>query len=78
MLLSKANVLICFMLQGFVIDEEVAVRESKLRDDLKADVEFQIKDGAMVEVSQYNPPFTLPFTRRNEIALEVEWRKAIS
>ncbi|GAB2227119.1 hypothetical protein Droror1_Dr00008928 [Drosera rotundifolia] len=63
---------------GFVTDGEVAVRELKLRDDLKADAEFQIKGGAMVEVSQYNPPFTLPFTRRNEIALEVEWRKAIS
>jgi hypothetical protein len=57
---------------GFVTDDEVTRRESKLRDALKNDPEFQVKEGASVEVAQYNPPFTLPFTRRNEIALEVE------
>lgn len=60
---------------GYVTDEEVKQRESKLRDALKNDVEFQVKTGAVVEVAQYNPPFTLPFTRRNEIALEVERRE---
>ncbi|KAG5583106.1 hypothetical protein H5410_053733 [Solanum commersonii] len=57
---------------GFVNDEEVKARESRLRTALKGDAEFQVKDGALVEVAQYNPPFTLPFTRRNEISLEVE------
>ncbi|KAL5721269.1 hypothetical protein ACHQM5_013849 [Ranunculus cassubicifolius] len=57
---------------GYVTDEEVKRRESKLRDDMRGDAEFQVKQGALVEVAQYNPPFTLPFTRRNEIALEVE------
>ncbi|KAK9291128.1 hypothetical protein L1049_009315 [Liquidambar formosana] len=57
---------------GYVTDEEVKRRESKLRDDIRNDKQFQVKEGASVEVSQYNPPFTLPFTRRNEIALEVE------
>lgn len=56
---------------GFVTDEEVKRRESQLRDALKNDTQFQVKDDASVEVAQYNPPFTLPFTRRNEIALEV-------
>lgn len=60
---------------GYVTDEEVKQRESKLRDALKNDKEFQVKEGAVVEVAQYNPPFTLPFTRRNEIALEVERRQ---
>ncbi|KAF8044118.1 hypothetical protein BT93_A2181 [Corymbia citriodora subsp. variegata] len=57
---------------GFVTDEEVTQRELKLRDALKSDGEFRVKEGASVEVAQYNPPFTLPFTRRNEVVLEVE------
>lgn len=57
---------------GFVTDEEVQQREAALRNALKNDSRFQVKIDAPVEVAQYNPPFTLPFTRRNEIALEVE------
>lgn len=57
---------------GYVTDEEVKQRESRLRAALKNDREFQVKVGAAIEIAQYNPPFTLPFTRRNEIALEVE------
>ncbi|OIS96188.1 PREDICTED: heme-binding-like protein At3g10130, chloroplastic [Nicotiana attenuata] len=57
---------------GFVTDEEVKARESRLRAALKGDAVFWVKDGASIEVAQYNPPFTLPFTRRNEISLEVE------
>lgn len=60
---------------GNVTDEEVKRRQLKLRDALKNDEEFQVKEGALVEVAQYNPPFTLPFTRRNEVALEVERRQ---
>ncbi|CAI9097732.1 OLC1v1034207C2 [Oldenlandia corymbosa var. corymbosa] len=57
---------------GFVSDDEVERRESKLRDALKSETDYRVKQDASVEVAQYNPPFTLPFTRRNEIALEVE------
>lgn len=60
---------------GFVTDDEVKSRESSLRSALKNDNQFQVKGGASVEVAQYNPPFTLPFTRRNEIALEVERKR---
>ncbi|KAJ1381173.1 SOUL heme-binding protein [Sesbania bispinosa] len=59
---------------GFVNDEEVNQRELKLREALKSDRQFKIKEGTSVEIAQYNPPFTLPFQRRNEIALEVEWK----
>ncbi|KAI3966124.1 hypothetical protein MKW92_019965 [Papaver armeniacum] len=57
---------------GFVIVQDVIKRESKLRNALKSNTEFRVKDDAVVEVAQYNPPFTLPFARRNEIALELE------
>ncbi|KAL2345232.1 hypothetical protein Fmac_006517 [Flemingia macrophylla] len=57
---------------GFVNDEEVKQRELKLREALKSDSQFKTKEGTSVDVAQYNPPFTLPFQRRNEIALEVE------
>ncbi|XP_042014774.1 heme-binding-like protein At3g10130, chloroplastic [Salvia splendens] len=57
---------------GFVTDDEVARRESRLWELLKKDQEYRVKDGASVEVAQYNPPFALLFNRRNEIALEVE------
>ncbi|KAL6141750.1 hypothetical protein ACLB2K_060037 [Fragaria x ananassa] len=57
---------------GFVTDEVIKQRESKLREALENDRQFQVKEGTGVEVAQYNPPFTLPFQRRNEISLEVE------
>ncbi|CAN6238311.1 unnamed protein product [Urochloa humidicola] len=57
---------------GLVTDDDISQRESKLRASLKKDTKFRVKDDSVVEVAQYNPPFTLPFTRRNEIALEVE------
>lgn len=91
---------------GLVTDDDISQRESKLRESLRKDTEFKVKDDSVVEVAQvkflkclrfmsctftqrfleecyqclilgflnlqYNPPFTLPFTRRNEIALEVE------
>ncbi|XP_039683620.1 heme-binding-like protein At3g10130, chloroplastic isoform X1 [Medicago truncatula] len=59
---------------GFVNDEEVKRRELKLREALKNDGQFKIKEGTSIEIAQYNPPFALPFQRRNEIALEVEWK----
>ncbi|KAL8141042.1 hypothetical protein V2J09_007063 [Rumex salicifolius] len=37
---------------GFVTDEEVTRRESTLRAALKSDIEFQVKNGAQVEVAQ--------------------------
>lgn len=37
---------------GFVTDEEVKRRESKLREALENDREFQIKEGASVEIAQ--------------------------
>lgn len=37
---------------GFVTNEEVKKRESKLREALKNDGQFQVKEGTSVEVAQ--------------------------
>lgn len=39
-------------LSGFVTDEDVRRRESRLREDLKRETDFQVKVGASVEVAQ--------------------------
>lgn len=41
---------------GFVTDEEVKRRELKLQDALKDDKQFQVKEGASVEVAQVVDP----------------------
>ncbi|KFK38401.1 hypothetical protein AALP_AA3G108200 [Arabis alpina] len=57
---------------GYVTDEEIERREQELKRALQNDWKFRVRDGVSVEVAQYNPPFTLPFTRRNEVSFEVE------
>ncbi|KAG8059065.1 hypothetical protein GUJ93_ZPchr0002g24451 [Zizania palustris] len=57
---------------GLVTDDDISQRESRLREALQKDTQFQVKNDSMMEIAQYNPPFTLPFSRRNEIALEVK------
>lgn len=57
---------------GWVTDEVVKEKEKSLREALTGESEFKVKEGTTVEVAQFNPPFTLPFARRNEVSLEVE------
>eukprot|EP00850_Spirogloea_muscicola_P006740 SM000032S12124 [mRNA] locus=s32:610112:612330:+ [translate_table: standard] len=73
--MSSLPVACNFLPIGFVTDEEVERRTARLRAFLARDG-VAVKDGARAQVSQYNPPFTLPFMRRNEVALQVEWTGA--
>ncbi|KAM0881167.1 hypothetical protein ACQ4PT_033117 [Festuca glaucescens] len=73
---SKIIAVVAF--PGLVTDDDISQRESRLREVLQKDTQYRVKENSVVEVAQYNPPFTLPFTRRNEVALEVEWLGGIS
>jgi hypothetical protein len=60
---------------GFVTDGEVARQKDTLLQALEMDgVELDVAHGAVVPhvVFQYNPPYTLPMLRRNEIAMQVK------
>jgi hypothetical protein len=60
---------------GFATDGEVARQKDTLLSALDMDgVELDVAHGAVVPyaVLQYNPPYTLPILRRNEIALPVK------
>jgi len=59
---------------GFVTDGEVARQKDALLTRLANDgVELDVDHGALVPhvVLQYNPPYTIPIVRRNEIAVPV-------
>jgi len=59
---------------GFVTDGEVARQKDTLLQALETDgIELDVAHGAIVPhiVFQYNPPYTLPMVRRNEIGVPV-------
>eukprot|EP00536_Pseudo-nitzschia_multiseries_P008357 jgi/Psemu1/257155/estExt_Genewise1Plus.C_2110006 len=59
---------------GFATDGEVARQKDALLQALETDgVELDVAHGAVVPhvVFQYNPPYTLPMVRRNEIGVPV-------
>lgn len=79
--------LACLQFPGFVTDGEVQRQKDKLLAQLDLDgVEIDVDHGSVVPhmIFQYNPPYTIPILRRNEIAIplrkekvvesEVEWK----
>jgi len=55
---------------GWATDRKVAQKETELMAKLQ---EHGIKTAGLPVLNQYNPPWTAPFLRRNEIAVTVEW-----
>jgi glycosyltransferase involved in cell wall biosynthesis len=58
---------------GFATDGEIARQREKLLSQLKADGVQLIVDSTTdaFSVFQYDPPYTLPWLRRNELAIPV-------
>lgn len=59
---------------GFCTDGEIARQKDTMLQALEMDgIELDVAHGAVVPhvVFQYNPPYTLPIVRRNEIAIPV-------
>jgi SOUL heme-binding protein len=55
---------------GFATDGEVTRQRAMLEDALLAD--GVLYDNLSFKVFQYNPPQTLPWLRRNEVALRID------
>ncbi|KAL2610743.1 hypothetical protein R1flu_029316 [Riccia fluitans] len=58
---------------GYVTDNLVKQKEGELRRALQKDGLVRVKDSVQPEIAQYNPPFTPPFMRRNELSVEVKY-----
>jgi len=64
---------------GFVTEGEVARQKDALLSQLEMDgMEIDVPHGAVVPhvIFQYNPPYTIPMVRRNEIAVPVREAEA--
>jgi hypothetical protein len=61
---------------GLVTEGEISRQKAKLEDALIA--AGMIYDSASFKVLQYNPPYTLPWVRRNEICVNVNYTPASS
>lgn len=65
---KKASKFAVLRFSGLISKEKARMKEQELRTILKEN-RLEAKGGAIL--MRYNPPWTIPFMRRNEIALEL-------
>ena len=62
------------MFGGYSSKAVVERKKAQLLEGLEKDDEYEIADGGLVILAQYNDPFTPPWKRRNEVAVSVAAR----
>jgi hypothetical protein len=68
---KRASKFAVIRFSGFASKGKVKGYEARLRQVLK---EENIRPRGKAILMRYNPPWTLPFMRRNEVALEIVWK----
>ncbi len=56
---------------GRLIDSNIDPMKANLLQAVNQSSRYKIKKGASVQYAGYNPPWTIPFFRRNEVLVEV-------
>mmetsp|Transcript_37863 Transcript_37863/g.62311 ORF Transcript_37863/g.62311 Transcript_37863/m.62311 type:complete len:489 (-) Transcript_37863:554-2020(-) len=69
---TKAGMMVAAVeFPGFATEGEIERQRVKLLEALEDAGEYEVKDPEAYTVLQYNPPYTLPVFRRNELTVEV-------
>ena len=59
---------------GWADESTVGDKHKFLRAELEKDPEVEVVKDAEPSLARYNPPWTIPFLRTNEVLLQVEWK----
>ena len=70
------RVMAVMQFSGWCDETTVATKSRELQEAVERDAELTAVEGAKVQLARYNPPFTIPFLRTNEVMLPVEWKPA--
>jgi len=60
---------------GFATDRKTAQKRAQLMTLLE---QHHLAPVGVPTLNQYNPPWTLPFLRRNEVTVEIEWNDKLA
>ncbi|KAK8813324.1 hypothetical protein WA158_002916 [Blastocystis sp. Blastoise] len=61
--------------KGRATEKRIAEHTKTLLDGIEGEEDVQRKEGSRIYLAQYNPPWEIPFFRRNEIWVEVDYEE---